>query len=632
MLKTLIKTLGWTIAHTPEPLLQAFSSGLGDSIFWGLRKRRRIVLRNLHHAFPDKSEAWRRWVGRHSSRRMIETGLLACATPFLSERRLRQIMSRGPELTHLFAEHGQHTVATLICAAHLAYWEALTLIPLGLDCPLPEFGTIFRPLDNAALNAWTIRSRERFGIRLLSRRDGISEAMKILRRRNFVGLLFDQNAGQQGALTTFLGRICSSSELPGLWAEKFSARVVGLYPRRLGFWRIEVHADVIPHAGDSTSVTLELNRWLESKLSGDDQLCASWLWMHNRWRTQDKPEGRLRLEARRTLLDAELAFRGWTRLPRKTRLFVRLPNWLGDVVMVLPLLRALRASRPDAELTLIGKAAFRPLAEAAGVADHYEALPPRGLKYWLHFRALRWRYPDVCLLFTNSFRGDCEAWLTQAPQRFGIERPGKSRFKLTHRYKLPEQYDEAQHHQLSLWEDYLRHFGLNAPPDRSPLAAVSDRSQGPIGLIAGSENLPAKRWPVNHWRALIAALPGQTFVLFGTAADRAITDRIAEGHPADRVENLAGRTDLNQFAERLRTCRLLVCNDTGGMHLANAWGVPVVGLFGPTNPRRTGPVFAAPVHVLQPPSCPPTGGGSLEDLAVETVVTQVRNLLTTVPS
>ncbi len=631
MQKTLIKTLGWTIAHMPEPLLHVFSSGLGEAIFLGLRKRRRIVLRNLHHAFPHTSEAWRQWVGRQSSRRMIETGLLACATPFLSKRRLRRILTRSSDLTQLFAAHDRRPVATLICAAHLAYWEALTLLPLGINCPLPEFGTIFRPLNNAALNEWTIRSRERFGIRLLSRRDGMSEAMKILRRRNFVGLLFDQNAGQQGALTTFLGRICSSSELPGLWAEKFSARVVGLYPRRLAFWRIEVHADIVPHAGDSTSVTLELNRWLENKLSGDDQLCASWLWMHNRWRTQDKPEGRLRLESRRTLLDEELAFRGWERLPRKTRFFVRLPNWLGDVAMLLPLLRALRVSRPDAELTLIGKAAFRPLAEAAGVADRYEALPSRGWRYWLHFRALRRRYPDVCLLFTNSFRGDCEAWLTGAPQRFGIERPGKRRFRLTHHYPLPKAYDETQHHQLSLWEDYLRHFGLNAPPDRSPLAAVRDRRAGPIGLIAGSENQPAKRWPVNHWRALIEELPGHRFVLFGTAADRAITDRIAEGYPASRVENLAGRTDLNAFAERLRACSLLVCNDTGGMHLANAWGVPVVGLFGPTNPVRTGPVFTAPVYILQPPGCAPTGGGALEHLAADTVVTQVRSLLAEAP-
>lgn len=182
-------------------------------------------------------------------------------------------------------------------------------------------------------------------------------------------------------------------------------------------------------------------------------------------------------------------------------------------------------------------------------------------------------------------------------------------------------------HQLALWENFLRHFGLRAAPDRRPLVARSEPGNGPIGLIAGSENLPAKRWPVRHWRALIEALPGQSFILFGTIADRVITESVASGLPVDRVEDLAGRTDLRQFIERLQTCRLLIANDTGGMHLANAFGVPVIGLFGPTNPLRTGPVFSSPVRILQPPECPPTGGGSLELLQVDAVVAEVRTLL-----
>ncbi|WP_415911094.1 glycosyltransferase family 9 protein [Oleiharenicola sp. Vm1] len=144
--------------------------------------------------------------------------------------------------------------------------------------------------------------------------------------------------------------------------------------------------------------------------------------------------------------------------------------------------------------------------------------------------------------------------------------------------------------------------------------------------MCGSENTPEKRWPVEHWRALIAALPERTFALFGTPNDRAITDAVAAGF-GDRVENLAGRTGLVEFATRLQGCAVLVANDTGGMHLANALGVPVVGLFGPTNPVRTGPVFAAPKVLLQPPGCPPTGGGALADLKPETVVASVRQQL-----
>jgi heptosyltransferase II len=62
------------------------------------------------------------------------------------------------------------------------------------------------------------------------------------------------------------------------------------------------------------------------------------------------------------------------------------------------------------------------------------------------------------------------------------------------------------------------------------------------------------------------------------------------------------------------------------MHLANALGVPLIALFGPTNPVRTGPVFSSPAEILQPPGCPPTGGGNLADLAPAAVLEAVRRV------
>src|SRR5690606_14479907 len=121
------------------------------------------------------------------------------------------------------------------------------------------------------------------------------------------------------------------------------------------------------------------------------------------WRNQDIPSKRLRLEAKRDLLADDLRARGLAAPARRTRFWIRLPNWLGDVVMALPLLQALRASRPDAEITLVARPQFLPLLERLGVADRLHALPPRGAGYFLHFWRLRHEYPDVWLLFTNSF-------------------------------------------------------------------------------------------------------------------------------------------------------------------------------------------------------------------------------------
>ncbi|MGH7959481.1 MAG: hypothetical protein ACREH8_21075, partial [Opitutaceae bacterium] len=378
MLLFLLKFLGWLTARTPEALLQTLSAALGDFIFFCLPRRRRLVLSNLHHAFPDKASTWHRGIGRESCRRLIETGLFSLATPYLDQARFRRLVVAAPELLAAFERHRAAPAATLICSPHLSYWEAQTGMPLVVPAPFPEFGIIFRPLDNAAANELVKTARERFGMKLLSRKEGFAEALKILRRRGFVGLLFDQNAGLKGALTLLFDRVCATTELPGIMAEKFQARVFGIYPRRLGFWRVEIGLHPVPHDGSAGTVTIGLNRWLETLLRGDDNLCSSWLWAHDRWRNQDAPPRRLRLEAKRDLLAIDLAMRGCSALPRRTRIWIRLPNWLGDVVIALPLLRAIRVSRPDAELTLVAKHQFLPLLESWSIADRLHGLPPRG--------------------------------------------------------------------------------------------------------------------------------------------------------------------------------------------------------------------------------------------------------------
>lgn len=633
MLKFILITTGWLIAHTPQIVLRMFSWILGHGIFFLMPRRRRLFFSNLDHAFPDRPRAWQTKIARQSSCRIIETALLSLASPFFSDQRLRAMSTMAPEAVKFFTDHHAQPYPLIVASPHIAYWESLTSLGLYMDVPLPEFGVIFRPVDNPTADAWVKRTRERHGLRLLSRKDGLAESFRILRRKAVVGVLFDQNAGLQGALTTLFGRVCSTSELPGMLAERSGARIMAFYPRRLGFWKLHFEAVEIKHDGTAASVTLALNRWLETNLSSDDNLCASWLWSHDRWRHQDMPSKRLRLETKRDLLAADLAARGLSAMPRKTRVFIRLPNWLGDVVMALPLLRAIRTSRPDAEITLIAKSSFLPLLESWSVADRLEPLPKHGLGYFLHFWKLRRRYPDFYLLFTNSVRGDLEAFFTRCRQRFGLVRPGRRRPLLTHRYAVPADFDEGQHHQLELWENSLRAFGLSGPLNQTPIAPrLAPLASATIGLIAGSENNPEKRWPVEHWRTLLQQLlqaqPTTEFVLLGTANDQPITAAIANGLDPARIHDLAGRTNLPAYVEKLRSCRLLITNDTGGMHLANALGIPLVALFGPTNPVRTGPVFSAPVEILQPSACPKTGGATLADLSPDTVSAAVTRLLT----
>ena len=611
MSKFILQTLGWTVAHTPEYFLRVITWLLGGLVFL---VRRRILLSNLDHSFPERDPAQLRCIARESSRRLVETGLLSLGMPYLSDERLKSIVSPSQEIHDFILRQQAAPMPTLFAAAHMAYWEAQPCIPLVLPRPFPEMGAIFRPIDNPAVNTWVKQCRERFGLKLLSRKDGFQEALRILRRRGIIAVLFDQNAGLQGALSTLFGRVCSSTELPGLLTQKFSAQVYAFYPIRHGFWRAEITVERIPTDGTTAGVTLALNRWLEIKMTTSENFCQSWLWAHERWKNQDIPAKRLRLDAKRNLVSEDMAVRNMSEMPRRTRFWVRVPNWLGDVVMLIPLLRALRISRPDAEITLVAKAAFHELLKVHALADHLIALPDQDWKYFSYFWRLRTRYPDCYILFTNSLRSDIEAWLTRSPQRFGMIRPGKKRPLLTQAFYVPQSYQEHDHHQLELWTQFLNNFGLNSPPIQTPLRSPILHTGLVIGMIAGSENNPEKRWPIIHWCKLIELLPSSArIVLFGTATDRTITDEIS-ARSVKPLENLAGRTTMPEFCEELMQCSILITNDTGGMHLANALGVSVLALFGPTNPVRTKPVFSSPVTILQPTACPPTGGGSLDDL------------------
>lgn len=630
MVRFALQSSGWILARLPQRVVAGIAWLLGGLTYALLSSRRRLIHSNLQHAFPERSPAWRRAIARECVRRFVETALLSLATPHLDGARMRHIVRLGPGVVATFDEHRSKPFAAVIGAPHFAHWECQTAQPLLAASPTPEYAAIYRPIDNPSADAWIKKTRERFGMRLLSRREGFAEAVRILRRNGFVGILYDQNAGNQGSLTLLLDRVCSTTELPGMLATRCGARVFGLYPRYLGFWRVQLEQEEIGHDGTAAGATIALNMWIERLLRSDDNICASWLWGHQRWKNQDAPAARLKLEARRNLLGDELRIRDLTSLPRRTRIWLRMPNWLGDVVMTLPLLRAMRASRPDAEITLLAKPPFVSLLEEWKVADRFIALPPRGMRYFAFFLRLRPQFPDCHILFTQSIRADVEAWLCGARQRFGILRRGAWRPLLTHTFVPPADFDEAAHHQFDLWSRYLASFGLDAEPDLSPfktgVASGPDARSPAIGLIAGSENTPAKRWPVSFWKILIETFPEERFILFGTMGDRPITQKIAQGF-GSRVTDLAGQTSLPEFSSRLRKCRVLVANDTGGMHLANALGVPVIALFGPTNPVRTRPVFSSWVRILQPPGSPPAGGGSLADLTPAAVASALREML-----
>jgi len=461
--KTLLQLTGWLVARAPESLLHLFSWTLGPVILL-IPRRRHILYSNLHHAFPDRPRAWHTRIARKSCRRLIETSLLSLASPYLTDARIRQIGQFSRSLItaqNRRADEGAQHPPAVIGTLHLAYWECLTWLALFTDYRC-EIGVVFRPLDNPALNDWIKKNRERHGMKLFSRRDGLMEVFRVMRRRGVISILYDQNAGGNGALTTLLGRVCSTTEFPGMLVEKYGARLSIMYARRLRFWRIRFEQVDIPTNGTAPDATIALNRWLETALATDETLCASWLWSHSRWKAQHDPATRFRLAAKHDYLDADLAARGLTRatMPRRTRLWLRLPDDPAHHAHIIPHLRALRRSRPDAELTLFAAAPALPALEpllADKTVDRFHALPaPAGLASLLHFWNLRHEYPDTFINLSETPRSDREMFLTRAPQRFGIHRPGRRRPRLTNAYEAASTVILPAED----YENFFRHFGL----------------------------------------------------------------------------------------------------------------------------------------------------------------------------
>ena len=306
---------------------------------------------------------------------------------------------------------------------------------------------------------------------------------------------------------------------------------------------------------------------------------------------------------------------------------IRLPNWLGDICMAMPIIRAVQAKavqqNPQVEFSFLLRPQFEPLLDKLNVSGHRLILPQKKWRYFAECRKWRAGNYDAHLLLTHSLRGDLEASLIASPHRIGMVRPGKWRPLLNCRYHLDKHFDREAVHQTRLWEQFCQHFDLldSISLDIDQVAQTENIS---IGLICGSANSPEKRWPVAHWQALVNQLSQgvDQLVLFGTADDGEICEQIQQSaQQPDKVQNLAGKTSLAELVDVMRQQRLIIGNDTGGLHLANLLGVSAIGLYGPTNPVRTRPIHNAPLQILQ------SANKTMQDISVDQVASAATDCL-----
>jgi len=291
-----------------------------------------------------------------------------------------------------------------------------------------------------------------------------------------------------------------------------------------------------------------------------------------------------------------------------SKILVRATNWVGDAVMSLPAIRAVRARFPGAELAVLA----RPWV--AGVYARETAIDrvvpytaPRGGRGWPARRAAARDLGgfDCAILLPNSFESALVAWMAAIPVRIGYRRDGRG-LLLTAAIPPPGPGDIPRHERFYYLE-LLRRAGLidAFPPatdirlDGAEAARAAGRERleregltGAVGGVSpGAAYGGAKRWPAERFAAAAARVAHETgagVALFGAASERAACDTLAASLDVP-VRNFAGRTSLAEFIDLAAACQVFLTNDSGAMHIATALGVPTVAVFGATDDTTTGP-------------------------------------------
>jgi lipopolysaccharide heptosyltransferase II len=571
------------VAALPLPFLFGFGQLLGVCVWMFSPKYRRLATRNLEIAFANEKSPreLRQLVRRHFQR--LGANLLCSAK--LTQMPADKILERVEvENIESMAREFRAGVPVVLVLSHLGTWEVFAQL-------MPKFvgfvrnSSVYQGLGNRFIDKHVRRTRSQTGLELFDRHDGFEPVIQLLRSGGGVGVLSDQHAGDHGVWTPFFGRLASSSPLPALLARRTRAAVIaaGVYTTGHARWRM-VFTERFDEPGASIAVlTSKINQAIEKQIRHAPE---DWFWVHNRWKTPE-PNFLLAHYKRGIYLPPGILASDL----KQVRILIRSSNWLGDAVMSVPAVRAIKNGRPDVHVTIAAPDKIAPMWNLIPEVDAIISLPEGSLLSVV--RLLKQQAPfDVAILFPNSLRVALECWLSGIPRRIGYR--GHCRSWLVNQIvREPRKPRPPEHHSLRFLR-IARECGAETPKIELPNPNQTSNIKRPIliGLCPGAEYGPAKRWLPERFAeaaAKITALSSAQWILFGTKSDAAIGEQIATAI-GDHCVNRIGQTTLDQLIEELRQCSLLLTNDTGTMHLAALLSVPVVAVFGSTEPRLTAPL------------------------------------------
>jgi heptosyltransferase-2 len=309
------------------------------------------------------------------------------------------------------------------------------------------------------------------------------------------------------------------------------------------------------------------------------------------------------------------------------RVVVRGTNWVGDSVMTVPALRALRRVLPEAHITLVIRPGAKGIFSETDFIDDVLVYDRNGpLSVLGQVREWKRRQFDLAVLFQNAFEAALIPFLAGVPLRLGYATESRQPL-LTHPLALPD-WRSSKHevfyylYLVTALEQML--FGRSdvceSEPDASIRISESRKAaavellraygvgaaEPVVAICPGSINSRAKRWPAERFAALADRLieSQRKVLLIGSKDEIDVSDDVVR-QMRNRPVMLTGKTSLDQIIAVLDRADLIVTNDTGPAHIGAALGRPTIVIFGPTNPLTTRP-FAPEANVLrEPPDCAP---------------------------
>jgi heptosyltransferase II len=283
-------------------------------------------------------------------------------------------------------------------------------------------------------------------------------------------------------------------------------------------------------------------------------------------------------------------------------ILIRLPNWLGDMVMSIYFVREVEKQYPGASISVIAKKGLDGLLEYFPQTKHRfifskeEYKGVRGL-YRFGKKIRSTEHFDIFFCLPDSFSSAFMGWATGSKQRIGYKKEGRN-FLLTHSYVR-----NTNGHRVTQYLGLLENF-TGKPADHSPSLQLGYPNTERTGIIVNIHSeASSRRLPKEKAITLIDLLCSKTnepVTLIGGPKDATYTNEVITGLQHQHlVRNVAGKTSLSQLAALFSRSKAMLSSDSGPAHLANATGLPVLVLFGAGDEHETGPFYKAPSQTVR---------------------------------